>query len=199
MVDTKSQYVIKFGIADYLTKTLIFDVNRVPFLFLFDESTNNQIKKQYDGYVSYWSPRYDQVVSAYASSLFVGHCNADDLVEHYNNFVDKLELKSDYLLHLGMDGPNVNLSFENNLESTLESINTSFLRIGTCSLHPTHIAFRKGIKSLYSNTINISGEKESTFDLDDFFNYLHFFFKLSNARRENYASLENVTNMLKNM
>ena len=122
---------------------------------------------------------------------------ADDLVEHYNHFVDeKLELKSDYLLHLGMDGPNVNLSFENKLESNLESINTSFLRIGTCSLHPTHTAFRKGIKSLYSNTINISGEKESTFDLDDFFNDLHFFFKLSSARREDYASLENATNVV---
>ena len=95
-----------------------------------------------------------------------------------------------------MDGPNVNLSFENNLESTLESINTSFLRIGTCSLHPTHIAFRKGIKSLYSNTINISGEKESTFDLDDFFNDLHFFFKLASAKREDYASFENVTNVV---
>ena len=79
MADTKSQYMIKFGIADYLTKKLIYNVNHVPFLFLFDESTNNQVKKQYDGYVSYWSPRYDQVVSAYAGSLFVGHCNADDL------------------------------------------------------------------------------------------------------------------------
>ena len=59
MADTKSQYVIKFGIADYLTKKLIYDVNRVPFSFLFDESTNSQVKKQYDGYVSYWSPRYD--------------------------------------------------------------------------------------------------------------------------------------------
>ena len=76
-----------------------------------------------------------------------------------------------------MDGPNVvNLSFENKLQSNLESINTSFLRIGTCSQHPTHTAFRKDIKSLYSNTINISGEKESAFDLDDFFNDLHFFF-----------------------
>ena len=196
MADTKSQYLIKFGIADYLTKKLIYGVNHVPFSFLFDESTNNQVKKQYDGYVSYWSPRYDQVVSVYAGSLFVGHCNADDLVEHYNHFVDKLELKSDYLLHLGMDGPNVNLSFENKLESNLESINTSFLSIGTCSLHPTHTAFRKGTKSLYSNTINISQEKESTFGLDDFFNDLHFFIKLSRARREDYASLENVTNVV---
>ena len=46
------------------------------------------------------------------------------------------------------------------------------------------------------NTINISGEKESIFDLDDFFNDLHFFFKLSSARREDYPSLENVTNVV---
>ena len=95
-----------------------------------------------------------------------------------------------------MDGPNVNLSFENKLESHLQSINTSFLRIGTSSVHPTHIPFRKGIKSLYSNTINISGEKESTFDLDDFFNDLHFFFKLASAKREYYASYGNVTNVV---
>ena len=78
-----------------------------------------------------------------------------------------------------MDGPNVSLLYENKVE-----------------LHPTHTAFRKGIKSLYSNTINISGEKESTFDLDDFFNDLHFFFKLASAKREDYASFENVTNVV---
>ena len=106
---------------------MIYDVNCVPFSFLFDESTNNQVKKQY-GYVWYWSPRFDQIVSTYADSLFVGHCNPDDLVEQYNHFVDKLEL--------------------------------------------------------------------STFDLHDFFKDLNFFFKLSSARWENYASLENVTNIV---
>ena len=130
-------------------------------IFVFvDESTNNQVKKQYDGYFSYWSPSYDIVVSVYAGLLCVGHCNAGDVVKHYNHFVDKLELKSDYLLHLVMDGTNVNLSFQNKLESNLEGINTSFLRIGTCSLHPTCTAFRKGIKILYSNTIKIPEEKE---------------------------------------
>ena len=174
---------------------MIYDVNCVPFSFLLDQSTNNQVKKQH-GYVWYWSPRFDQIVSTYADSLFVGHCNADDLVEHYNHFVDKLELKSDYLLHLRMDGPNVNLLFENKVESNLESINTSFLRIGTCSLHTIHTAFRKYIMSLFSNIVNISGRKESTFDLHDFFNDLNFFFKLSSARWESYASLENVTNVV---
>ena len=197
MADTKAQYVIKFGIADYLKKKLIYDVKNTPFSFLFDESTNNQVKKQYDGYVSYWSLRYDQVVTAYAGSLFVGHCKADDLVEHYNEFIRKLELSSDYLLHLGMDGPNVNLSFENKLSSNLDQTNSSFLRIGTCSLHPTHTAFRKGIKKLYFNTSDTTYENESpTFDLDELFNDFHFFFKLSSARREDYASIESITNVV---
>ena len=78
-----------------------------------------------------------------------------------------------------MDGPNVSLLYENKLE-----------------LHPTDTAFWKGINSFYSNTVNISGEKESTFDLDDFFTDLHFFFKLLSARWEDYASLENVTNVV---
>ena len=60
----------------------------------------------------------------------------------------------------------------------------------------THTAFSKGIKSVYSNTINVSGEKESIFDLDDFFSDLHFFFKLSSSRQEDYASLENITNVV---
>ena len=138
VADTKSQYVIKFGIADYLTKKLIYDANHVPFLFLFDE-----VKKQYGEYVSYWSPRYDQVVSVYAGSLFVGHCNADDLVEHYNHFVDKLELKSDYLLHLGMDDPNANLSFENKLESNLRKYQYIFFKDKNLFIAPYPYCFSK--------------------------------------------------------
>ena len=38
-----SQIAVK-KIADYLIKKLIYDVNCVPFSFLFDESTNNQVK-----------------------------------------------------------------------------------------------------------------------------------------------------------
>ena len=47
MGGTKAQGVIKFEIADCLKEKLIYNVNRVSFLF--DESTNNQVKKQYDG------------------------------------------------------------------------------------------------------------------------------------------------------
>ena len=51
--DSKVQYVIKYGIADHLKKQLIYDVKNTSYSFLFDETTNSQVKKQYDGYVIY--------------------------------------------------------------------------------------------------------------------------------------------------
>ena len=44
----KVQYVIKFGIADYVKKKLINDAKDTPYSFLFDETTTSQVKKQYD-------------------------------------------------------------------------------------------------------------------------------------------------------
>lgn len=87
MSDTKAQYLIKFCIANYLKWKLIYDVNNTPYSFLFDETTNSQVKKQYNAYLSYWSNRHSKVVSSCVRSLFVGHCKTDHLVEHYNEFV----------------------------------------------------------------------------------------------------------------
>ena len=197
MADTKVQYVIKFGIATYLKRKLIDDVERIPYSFLFDETTTMQVKKQYEAYLLFWSKKHGRVLHAYCGSLFVGHCNADSLVEHYEEFVKQLGLDSSYLLHFGMDGPNVNLSFENKLTQQLSEIDTSFLKLGSCSLHPVHSAFQKGIKKLFQGTIETTPEtsdkKKGRFDLDDFFQDIHFFFKLSSTRREDYASLQEVT------
>ena len=43
--------MLKYGIADYLKKELLFDVKSVPYTFKFDETTTVQTKKQYDGYL----------------------------------------------------------------------------------------------------------------------------------------------------
>ena len=62
-----------------------------------------------------------------------------------------------------MDGPNVNLSFEKKLLTKLEEdMGTTFLKLGTCSLHPVHTAFRKGIT-------------KTPFDYDKFFDELNSF------------------------
>ena len=60
--NSKVQYVIKYGIADHLKKQLIYDVKNTSYSFCFDETTNFQVKKQYDGYVIYWSKRSDSIV-----------------------------------------------------------------------------------------------------------------------------------------
>ena len=54
-----------------------------------------------------------------------------------------------YLLHIAMDGPNVNLKFQEDLERKFEETsNKSFLDIDTCTLHKVHTSFKKGISEL---------------------------------------------------
>ena len=51
--------------------------------------------------------------------------------------------------HIGMDGPNVNLAFGRKLANELEELGTSFLKLGSCSLHPIHNSqlIEKGLRS----------------------------------------------------
>ena len=182
--DSKVKYQIQYGIAPYCKEKLIYDVKKRPYTFKFDETTNKLVDKQYDGYIQYWSDSEHRVVNRYCGSLFIGHCNSSDLVDHFNHFMMEMELDTKYLLHLGMDGPNVNLCFQEKLMKALkESLDKTFLNLGTCSLHPVHTAFRKGIKSM-------------SYDVDQLFTDLHFFFKLSSARREDYNSLHTLTDVL---
>ena len=57
------------------------------------------------------------------------------------------------------------------------------MKLGSCTLHPIHTDYRKGIKKL-------------SFDIDSFFNDIHFFFKLWSARRDVYASLSSITDIV---
>ena len=181
---TKTEYLIKFGIAPYVREKLMNELIGDPYTFKFDETTTSQVKKQYDAYLQFWNFNQKEVVNAYIGSLFVGHCTADNLVDHFTHFMKELKLDPHLFLSLGMDGPNVNLSFKKKVRNHLEFyFNTNFLNIGTCSLHPAHTAYRKGLECL-------------SFDADGFFCDLHFFFKLSSARREDYRALQEVTNAI---
>ena len=56
---------------------------------------------------------------------------------------------SSYLLHLGMDGPNVNLKFQKDLKTNFkESYDKEFLEIDTCTFNKAHTSFRKGVLQL---------------------------------------------------
>ena len=47
---TKMAYNINYGIAPYHKEKLIYVVRNTPFCFKFDETTNQQVQKQYDAY-----------------------------------------------------------------------------------------------------------------------------------------------------
>lgn len=82
--ETKTKYVIEFGIAPYFKKNMLKDFVNQPFTFKFDETTTSQIKKQYDGYVQFWSPNIHQIVNKYCGFLFVGHCTSEQLLHHFD-------------------------------------------------------------------------------------------------------------------
>lgn len=181
--ETKIRYSIQYGIAPYVKDLLVTDFSGTPFSFKFDETTTSQVKKQYDAYVQYWSKRNDCITTSYCGSLFVGHCTNENLIEHFEHFGEDMQWNPSNLLHLGMDGPKVNLAFQEKLSKSLEDKhNTSFLDIGTCPLHTVHNAFAKGLKFL-------------NFDVEQFIFDINGFFKLSSARREDFKSLEEVTEL----
>ena len=45
--ETKPRYVVQFGLAPFVKDELITDVEKTPYSFKLDETTNSQVKKQY--------------------------------------------------------------------------------------------------------------------------------------------------------
>ena len=110
----KKKYSIGFGIATNVKELIKEDIHNTRFYFKFTETTASQVKKQYNGYILYWSKLHDQVSSSYYASLFVGHYSFGNLVDYFYCFKNDLQLDAAYLLQLGMNGPNVNKSFKKN-------------------------------------------------------------------------------------
>ena len=127
-------------------------MKNVPYSFFIYETTNSQVKKQY-GYVIYWSKRSDSIFHSYCGSLFVGHCPAVDLAEHYEEFVKQLDIDSKFHFHFGMDGPMLTCPLRTDLQN-LSEVDTSFLKLGSCSLHPVLSVFQKGIKKLFQGQVS---------------------------------------------
>ena len=102
-------------------------------------------------------------------------------MEHFDEFAKELDWDPSFQLHIGMDGPNVNLKFQKDLKKHFEETSgETFLDIDACTLHKVHTSFKKGVKML-------------SIDIDQFAVDLHDFFKLSSARREDYSNLQDLT------
>ena len=117
----KLKYMIQFGIAPCIKSMLMEDAKDQQYCFHFDEMTTSQVKKQYDGYITYYSENLKEITTSYVGSLFVGHCLASDLLEHFFHFIEDLQLNLDNLLNVGRDEPNVNKKLETDLHEELEN------------------------------------------------------------------------------
>ena len=108
------------------------------------------MKKQYNGYIQYWSKHHNGIKMVYCGTSMVDHCPAKKLLEHFLEFTEKINLDLKQMLHIGMDGPNVNLKFEDLLKSSphIKSLGTAILSIGTRPLHIVHNAFLAGVNVL---------------------------------------------------
>ena len=190
MGETKLKYLIGYGIYPYLKECMLEELKGMPFSFRFDETTTSQVKKQYDGYITYYSKKEKKVSTRYVGSLFVGRCTHADLLDHFFTFMEDLKLNTDFLIGLGMDGPSVNKAFEESLIDKLEKEkgNSFLAKIGFCVLHTVNNSFGEGLKQL-KETINI---EQLLIDL-------YFFFKHSAKRREEYKGMEEFTRLLLNI
>ena len=64
-------------------------------------------------------------------------------------FTEEMQWDPDYLLYIGMDDPNVNFKFQEDLKGKFEEIsNKTFLYIDTYALHKVYPSFKKGIWKL---------------------------------------------------
>ena len=146
---SKLGYVIEYGIAPVLMKNLKTDITGKPVSIKFDETTISQVKKQFDGFLTYFCEKSACVVTSYCGSLFVGHCSAKMLLEHINHFIDCLRINRELVVAVGLDGPTVNITF---LAYFLEDLgtkwNTRIVDTGTCLLHIVNNGFAKVLNSL---------------------------------------------------
>ena len=71
----------------YAIVKIFVEISGKPSLFKFNESTNIQVKKQFDGCVRYWLSETGQIVNSYCGSLFVRHCTSGQLMEHFKKLL----------------------------------------------------------------------------------------------------------------
>ena len=176
---TKLGYLLQFGLAPYykdqLFSSLLPLTGFVPkFVSCFDESFNHISKwKQMDVHIFHFHEVKQQVVRSYIGSHFLGHANAEEILQSIQTDHGKLNLTHN-LTQVSMDGPNVNWK-------TVEIINEyreyddpdcpDLTEIGSCGLNVQHGAYG-------------TAQKATDWNLDKLLKAVYSIFKLSPARRE---------------
>ena len=145
---------------------------------LFDESLNKASQsKQMDIHVRYWDETKNQVSTRYFGSQFMGHASADDMLKHFDLAVLQSNLDMKKMVHIGMDGPNVNWKFFQSVSEKLENdFDNNILNIGSCGLHTLNNSFKAGVVA-------------SKWDINKLLSSIYYLYKDSPARREDFSEI----------
>ena len=184
MEETKAKYFIQFGICPYLRFMFLEDMKNMPFMFRFDETTTSQIKKQYGGYVNFYSKQERKVVTRYTGSLFVGHYKDGHICMIISSNLWRILkwTEPSWSVLAWMDPTSTSHSNENLWKSWRKTREIVF-SLGSCGLHTVNNGFGKGLKQL-----------KETLDVEQFLIDLYFFF-FPSARRKDYKEMENLTDV----
>eukprot|EP00745_Piridium_sociabile_P011263 TRINITY_DN18046_c0_g1_i5.p1 TRINITY_DN18046_c0_g1~~TRINITY_DN18046_c0_g1_i5.p1 ORF type:complete len:211 (-),score=42.10 TRINITY_DN18046_c0_g1_i5:272-904(-) len=176
--ETKSRYLITFGIAPYFLQLLKDKVRNSGsgYVLLFDESFNQKNKKkQMDFHVRFWED--GEVKTRYLTSEFLGHARAIDLFDKISGVLSEFSLPKEKMLQLGMDGPAVNWCVYNKVNCHLkDNVKASLIHCGSCGLHTVHNAFQ-------------AGNAAANWNIDAFLTGAYWLFKESPARREDFFNV----------
>ena len=118
----------------------------------------------------------EKCTKGYGHSLFFGHAEGLKLAARIDQELKNDCLPAANLSTLLKDGPNLNKTIFNKLQSLIKAENAQFngfVDLGSCILHNVHNSFGKGLKQF--------GKKIDRLCLD-----LYSLFKYSAARREDY-------------
>ena len=72
----KTRYIIVYGLTPFVKGFIINDTKNKCFSYKFYETATPKIEEQYDGYITYFSNFFKQVITVYSGFIFVGHCKA---------------------------------------------------------------------------------------------------------------------------
>ena len=90
----------------------------------------------------------------HCASVFVGHFECGGLLNHFFQFGKEMGWENKLLLHVGIDGPNINLKFkEDSRKHFEEATGQKFLNISTCTLLKVHTSFKNRVTA-FSNGID---------------------------------------------
>ena len=118
--ETKTKYVIEYGIAPYFRKNMLNVFINQLFTFKVYESTTNQIKKQYDGMFIFGLLIFGKSSINIVVLFLLVIVPVNNLITLWIS-IRKLGWYAALLKHLGMNGPSINLrKFQEDLKNHFE-------------------------------------------------------------------------------